>query len=195
MGDVVISAAFTTNQICDPSSFLTHVCMHTTLWFISLHWQWDSTAVSEKKLIQMWFPIIIMYQITQLSLSTGLVLQCTDSFAWGDLKEAHLNLDISDFSPVSKAVKFIFLYTPTKQFLTHLKVPPQFFFTIRHQAWELFILFCNLILVIRIFRVSSFLTNRTAVERHDILKSDRTFSSSKLSPCRTIKHKNLVPLI
>lgn len=70
-----------------------------------------------------------------------------------------------------------------------------FFFTISHQAWELFILFYNLILVIRTFRVSSFLTNRTAVERHDILKSDRTFSSSKLSPCRTIKHKNLVPLI
>lgn len=146
----------------------------------------------------MWFPIIIMYQITHLSLSTGLVLQCTDSFVWGDLKEAHLNLDISDFSPVSKAVKFIFLYTPTKQFLTHSKAKKKkkkFFFTIRHQAWELFILFYNLILVIRTFRVSSFLTNRTAVERHDILKSDRTFSSSKLSPCRAIKHKNLVPLI
>lgn len=101
------SAAFTTYQMILPGDFLslsTRLCMHTTHCFISLQ-QYDSTAVSEKKLIQIWFTIIIKYQITHLW-----ALVCSYSVltvvVWGDLKEAHLNLDKSSFSPLSKAVMF-----------------------------------------------------------------------------------------
>lgn len=78
--NALTSAAFSTNRIRDSLSLSTDSCMHTTHWFICLHKRWGSTAVSEKKLVQRWFTvIIIMYQITHLSLSTGLFLQCIDS--------------------------------------------------------------------------------------------------------------------
>ena len=88
----------------------TYVC--TQLWSIPLHKQQDSTAVWEKKLVQMWFTVI-----THPSLSTGLFLQCIDSGGvWGDLKEAHLNLDKSDFS-LGFQSRYVQFFAPTKQFL------------------------------------------------------------------------------
>lgn len=57
--------------------------------------------------------------MTHPSLSTGLLVQAIDSGGLRRLEEAHFNLDISDFSPLSKAVTFHF-YTPTEQFLTYI---------------------------------------------------------------------------